>query len=78
MSSDTFSFTDVVRLANKIEKDAVNFYLQKRVPVAFQRLHPLIVARAHLESGGDWRRCVADNDGTITVYNHPMWQPEAE
>ena len=67
---------DVMKLGRRIEKDATGWYSAHRVPEAFRRAHPMVVARAALESGEDWRRCVIDDDGSITVFNHIVWTPE--
>lgn len=70
-------FSDVMRLSEQIQADAVAFYQSARVPRAFRRAAPMILARAAIECGGDWTRCVIDDDGSITVYNRPQWEPTA-
>lgn len=67
---------EVMNLGARIERNATDWYTVHRVPVAFQRAHPMVLARAALESGEDWRRCVIDPDGSITVFNHAVWTPE--
>lgn len=65
---------DIVRLTKNIERDS-GWYNKHRVPAAFRTCHPHVIARAALASGGDWFRCVADADGSITVYNYRVWTP---
>lgn len=68
---------EVVSLARTIERDAVRWYADNSVPNAFRGLNPMVLAEARLLCGGDWSRCVIDDDGSVTVYNHAMWTPEA-
>lgn len=69
--------SDVMTLDGATEAAAVAWYADERVPPAFARCHPLVVAQARRLSGGDWRRCVLDDAGSIVVHHSPMWQREA-
>lgn len=65
--------------AQALEGAALAWYLDEtRVPQAFRRCHPLVIATARDMCGGDWRRCVLDADGAIVVHAEPKWQPESE
>lgn len=50
----------------------------ERVPTAFARCHPLVIAQARRMSGGDWRRCVVESDGGIVVHHDAKWQSDGE
>lgn len=67
---------DLSSLGPSITVDAARWYSENRVPVAFRHLPPKVIRQAYRLAGGDWRRCVTDDDGQIVVYNHPMWTPE--
>lgn len=61
---------------DKVEKHAASWYEQRRIPEAFKNQHPLVLDKAEELCDGDWRRCVVDEQGVLTVYNRPMWEPE--
>lgn len=65
-------------LTQKMIDEAVDWYIQTRVPRRFVGAHPLVLARAKAIAGGNWQRCVLDEDGSITIYNHPQWTPSHE
>jgi len=51
------------------------WYARQHVPPAFRGLPQPVLAVLEAACGGDWRRCVVDADGSVTVYNHPSWEP---
>lgn len=51
------------------------WYAQPSVPPAFRGLPARMLAVLEAACGGDWRRCVLDKDGSVTVYNSPTWTP---
>jgi hypothetical protein len=61
---------DQVTLASD---NLAKWYQEHQIPQAFQDHHPMVLVAVERISGGDWRRCVTDDDGSITVYNYRVW-----
>lgn len=64
---------DLTDVTDEVIERAVEWYAHTDVPPTFRRLNPLAVRTAIKLAGGDWRRCVANEDGSITVANRPVW-----
>jgi hypothetical protein len=56
-----------------IQRAAAWYSKQSAVPPAFRGCSPLVLREAKRIAKGDWRRCVVDDDGSITVHNNPVW-----
>ncbi len=67
---------EIARVRDDIIDGAVQWYREMPMPEAFQACHPAVIRRAKRMCGGDWRRCVLDNDGGIVVHKKIMWQYE--
>lgn len=50
------------------------WYTRPSIPPAFRALPEPVVEFVQNACAGDWRRCVVE-DGAVTVYNHPLWEP---
>lgn len=63
-----------IQISERTLEEAAEWYKVHRVPKAFSGLHPMLLDYVRRASGGDWRRCVKDKDGSVTIYNNPVWQ----
>ena len=68
---------EIARLADELIAQAKEFYGRTPMPETFAHVHPLILREARRRCEGDWRRCVLNPDGTITVHDKIMWLYEA-
>lgn len=60
-------------LDQKFIDQAVEWYAENHVPQAFRDLPKILLKEVKRISGGQWNRCVVDEFGTVTIYNHPQW-----
>ena len=67
------TLADLTRLADEVIDRAAAAYDPDRVPDAFAAMPAAMLTWAWGASGGNWRRCVTDPDGSLTVLNHPAW-----
>ena len=71
MSQTTFG--SLADASDAVIDDAVAWYQKTRMPVAFREAHPKAREIAEKACEGDWRRCVLNDDWSITIYNRPRW-----
>lgn len=67
-----------VTLNAAVTERAARWYAAHPVPHAFEGLPPRVRSAAQRLAGGDWQRCVLNEDGSVTVHNHQMWVPTPE
>jgi len=67
-----------VQLADDVIRDAVKWYQDNPIPQAFRDLHPAVLRTVTRISGGDWQRCVRNEDGSVTVHNTRRWTRTTE
>lgn len=61
-------------LADGLIAGSADWYAGRRIPKEFAGLPRSVLDHLIAETGGDWRRCVVEQDGTVTVYNAPIWE----
>jgi hypothetical protein len=65
-----------MKLADQVDlftADLAKWYNDHQVPRAFHMAHPKVVTAAGQLCNNNWRMCVIDADGSITVYNRSQW-----
>ena len=55
---------------------SAEWYAKPRAPIGLKEARPALLRHAELACGGDWRRVVMDEDGSLTILNKPAWQPK--
>lgn len=63
--------------AEQLLSQSVRWYGELRVPQAFRGLPGPVLDHLIAVTGGDWRRCVIDEDGVVMIYNGPAWERTA-
>lgn len=60
-------------LADVMQTRAAEWYKRNVLPRAFRNTDPKILLHAAKLADGDWRRCIIEDDGSITVCNNQVW-----